>query len=95
MYWLKLRILNSAEQLKLPTGWLIINHKLMESSKNEGKKGAGADEIREISEKHINTVPNGDSVPDMPATGGKQFVNDSKKEGGDGKAEDKAAELKP
>ncbi|HEX8609037.1 MAG TPA: hypothetical protein VF679_10405 [Pedobacter sp.] len=64
----------------------------MRTPDNEEKKGPSADEIREISEKHLNAVPNAESVPDMPATGGKQFVNDGKNETG---AEDKSGELKP
>lgn len=37
-----------------------------------------AKEIREISEKHIDSVPGGEKVPDPPASGGKQFVKGDK-----------------
>jgi hypothetical protein len=53
-----------------------------------------AKEIKEISEKHINSVPGGEEVPDPPASGGKQFVKDDKDENSV-QPEKKSSDLNP
>ncbi len=66
----------------------------METSKKDDNKRTGTKNITEISEKHLKRVPNGDSVPDKPATGGKQFVEDGDNSPADTNDETKTEVLK-
>lgn len=47
----------------------------MDTQDNNHKNPTGKD-IREISQEHIESIPGHDSIPDMPATGGKAHDNE-------------------